>query len=450
MKKRKIIIFLVVFLLSFSKINYASDDKEQKTDTTYFKESEIDTIYNIYNNDENSNIKLLNNSIFLDLNTRFIADDGKLINDMELINESNSKQSLNLTYLLVDSYGSIKDKLSEGDLSIYKNTEKIMPKISISNEDVEKFSKEDIKKYKNNILSLDYKPENINLDDKIYVYSINQNIEDENINLINIDINKNIDNLLLHTFLTYEEDKEDYIFTGNSGNFYSLKKPIDKLNYQGHVLKVGDNNIETNNLGEKKNINIVLKEEVITLADMIDRLIDKDLNKSIFLKGLDTNFEDIKNKHNIQNFDTLYSEFLNEKNVIFLDYKIDFNEEETIKTSIKNTINKYGENNNVGIKVKFIVNPIDSWKEGEFNFRIAINKYKPFIQETNLELKEDREFNYVYESSNIPREDINITYGDNIKINNTKKGYLILVIVILFLSLGIYFIRKMYYKGIGK
>src|SRR5699024_9399136 len=184
--------------------------------------------------------------------------------------------------------------------------------------------------------------------------------------------------------------------------------------------------------------------------DMIDRLIDKDLNKSIFLKGLDTNFEDIKNKHNIQNFDTLYSEFLNEKNVIFLNYKIDFNEEETIKTSIKNTINKYDENNNIGMKVKFIVNPIDSWKEGAFNFRIAINKYKPFIQETNLELKEDREFNYVYESSNIPREDINITYGDNIKINNTKKGYLILVIVILFLSLGIYFIRKMYYKGIGK
>src|SRR5699024_2405274 len=305
MKKRKFIIFLVVFLLSFSKINYASDDKEQKTDTTYFKESEIDTIYNIYNNDENSNIKILNNSILLDLNTRFITDEYKLINDMELINEYNSKQSLNLTYLLGDSYGSIKDKLSEGDLSRYKNTEKIMPKISISNEDVEKFSKEDIKKYKNNILSLDYKPENINLDDKIYVYSINQNIEDENINLINININKNIDNLLLHTFLTYEEDKEDYIFTGNSGNFYSLKK----------------------------NINIVLKEEVITLADMIDRLIDKDLNKSIFLKGLDTNFEDIKNKHNIQNFDTLYSEFLNEKNVIFLNYKIDFNEEETIKTS---------------------------------------------------------------------------------------------------------------------
>src|SRR5699024_1895335 len=381
MKKRKFIIFLVVFLLSFSKINYASDDKEQKTDTTYFKESEIDTIYNIYNNDENSNIKILNNSILLDLNTRFITDEYKLINDMELINEYNSKQSLNLTYLLGDSYGSIKDKLSEGDLSRYKNTEKIMPKISISNEDVEKFSKEDIKKYKNNILSLDYKPENINLDDKIYVYSINQNIEDENINLINININKNIDNLLLHTFLTYEEDKEDYIFTGNSGNFYSLKKPIDKLNYQGHVLKVGDNNIETNNLGEKKNINIVLKEEVITLADMIDRLIDKDLNKSIFLKGLDTNFENIKNIYKIQNFDTLYIEFLNEKNVIFLNYKIDFNEEETIKTSIKNTINKYGENNNIGMKVKFIVNQIDSWKEGAFNFRIAINKYKTFIQE---------------------------------------------------------------------
>src|SRR5699024_2174282 len=138
MKKRKFIIFLVVFLLSFSKINYASDDKEQKTDTTYFKESEIDTIYNIYNNDENSNIKLLNNSIFLDLNTRFIADDGKLINDMELINESNSKQSLNLTYLLVDSYGSIKDKLSEGDLSIYKNTEKIMHIIIIIKNSISK------------------------------------------------------------------------------------------------------------------------------------------------------------------------------------------------------------------------------------------------------------------------------------------------------------------------
>ena len=449
--KKRIYLLVFIIFFSFIKPNYAADIENIKPEKIIFTENKIDTIYNIYKNSENENIKLIENNIYLDLNTRYLGEDGKLINTIKLINKSKNKERLNLTYLLVDDYGKIKDNILYEELSIMKNNEKIIPNISISNESIENFSKEDIDKARNNLLEINYQPKNIDLNEKVYMYSINEENSEKNTDLINIEIKKDIDKLILHTFLTYEENEENYEFLGSDGIFYSLKEPIEEINYQGNKIEIGDNNIETNKLGEKENITINLKKEELTLSDMIDKSIPEDLDKVMFLKGLDRLFEEGKTKEKIYNFDTLYSELIYKKSIIFLDYNLDFNGEEIIETTIKNPINKYDENSdNISMKVEFITNPINSWTEGEFNFRIAINKYLPFIQSSNIDLKADREFNYVYKSSDFPKEDIIINYGNNTKIDNVKLGYGIYISAII-IGIGIiYIIRKLYYKGIDK
>ena len=449
--KKRIYLLVFIIFFSFIKPNYAADIENIKPEKIIFTENKIDTIYNIYKNSENENIKLIENNIYLDLNTRYLGEDGKLINTIKLINKSKNKERLNLTYLLVDDYGKIKDNILYEELSIMKNNEKIIPNISISNESIENFSKEDIDKARNNLLNLNYQPKNIDLNEKVYMYSINEENSEKNTDLINIEIKKDIDKLILHTFLTYEENEENYEFLGSDGIFYSLKEPIEEINYQGNKIEIGDNNIETNKLGEKENITINLKKEELTLSDMIDKSIPEDLDKVMFLKGLDRLFEEGKTKEKIYNFDTLYSELIYKKSIIFLDFNLDFNGEEIIETTIKNPINKYDENSdNISMKVEFITNPINSWTEGEFNFRIAINKYLPFIQSSNIDLKADREFNYVYKSSDFPKEDIIINYGNNTKIDNVKLGYGIYISAII-IGIGIiYIIRKLYYKGIDK
>lgn len=449
--KKKIYLLVFIMLLSLTKRSYAVDMDNIKTEKMIFTENKIDTIYNIHKNSENENIKLIDNNIYLDLNTRYLGEDGKLINTIKLINKSKNKESVNLTYLLLDDYGKIKDNILYEELSIMKYNEKIIPNISISNESIENFSKEDIDKARKNLLDLNYQPKNIDLNEKVYMYSINEKDLEEDTELINIEIKKDIDKLLIHTFLTYEDNEESYEFLGNGGIFYSLKEPIEEINYQGQKIEIGDNNIETNKLGEKENITINLKKEEISLSEMIDKSIPEDLDKAMFLKGLDKLFEDGNTKDKIYNFDTLYSDLIYKKSIVFLDYKLDFDGEEIIESTVKNPINKYDENSeNISMKVEFISNPVNSWTEGEFNFRIAINKYLPFIQSSNIDLKEDREFNYIYKSADFPKEDIIINYGNNTKIDNMKLGYGIYIVVII-IGIGIiYIIRKLYYKGIDK
>ena len=242
--KKRIYLLVFIIFFSFIKPNYAADIENIKPEKIIFTENKIDTIYNIYKNSENENIKLIENNIYLDLNTRYLGEDGKLINTIKLINKSKNKERLNLTYLLVDDYGKIKDNILYEELSIMKNNEKIIPNISISNESIENFSKEDIDKARNNLLNLNYQPKNIDLNEKVYMYSINEENSEKNTDLINIEIKKDIDKLILHTFLTYEENEENYEFLGSDGIFYSLKEPIEEINYQGNKIEIGDNNID--------------------------------------------------------------------------------------------------------------------------------------------------------------------------------------------------------------
>lgn len=440
MKKRFIsFLFIIIFLINMANISYA--DKNDR----YEKGRKIETLYNLVPIENNKNIKIKSEEVTYNLDTKYLGENGTVKTLVEMENTSNQEENIYLSLMVVTNMMDFNEILSDKNSKFKLNGENIDYKIKIgrlTNREYSSINPEiniediyDFDKERKNIVGLNYRPTNFELNEKVYFYKLSTiETNDKLDNDVEVNINDENDNFYIHNYLNFSKDDSEIKFIGSEEKYIlSYKKPINDFKINDKKLIEGNNTVINKN-GE--NINLKFSSVEITMKDALELINRENLPIELFENILD---EQLKFNKNII---SIYDLSSNMERIVFLDYLVKFKPKEVVKTLIITPINKSKEyTGDKDIYFDYVSNPSNKLSEIE-NFKFILklgNEYNKF-KGSNVKFKNIENNIYEFKTDKLTDNKITVNYGNKKLINHSTKtsllvGFFIILIAILLLSI---------------
>lgn len=390
-KRKTVILFLLV--LSFL-VTSCKSNENNYPDYSFYNTVSLDNQDDLEIDDTNIDIDFKEN------NNSF----GKYQNSFALKNNSNIDKAYNLSNLLIEEYDNIMQYNWDNYLKIIVNGNPISYKVS-PGKYLDKLPSEDIdfKDMRKDIINLDYKPKNFDLDTIIYKYKISVSDTDPKLEFIK---NNSEDSFVVYTYQDSDYKKNKSMNISENGSVFSYKYPLEEIKINKEVV-----NKDTKKINNDVDIEII--EGNMTMREFIDSVFkDKSqIEKNMVMEYLD-NFLENDEEKNLNIINLLYDAFQKER-AIFIDYEVNIPAKSSVNIDFIYPLEKKFEiTNSKKINLDIFSNPDSIW-ENSNNFKLNLKLSDNFskIKESNIDLKEEDSNIFTFEKDNLINKKINIIFG---------------------------------------